>query len=104
MKKTLNILSTVDLSVLALWLIAFIVARLTAETSAADPISAAFVIIYAVAIITVLVFTVASVILLIKKKEFSLPLLIFTYVMNFAWIAVLIALIQHIIDMSSTLF
>lgn len=103
MKKTINILAIADLSVLALWLISFIVSRLTAETSAAAPISAAFVIIYAVAIITVLVFTVASVILLIKKKEFSLPLLIFTYVMNFAWIAVLVALIQHIIDMASTL-
>lgn len=104
MKKFLNILAIADLSVLALWLISFIVARLTAETSAADPVAAAFVIIYAVAIITVSVFTVASVILLVKKKEFSLPLLIFTYVMNFAWVAVFVALIQHIIDMGSTLF
>lgn len=104
MKKILNILSIADLSVLALWLISLIVARLTADTAAADPIAAAFVIIYAVAIIAVLVYTIVSVILLIKKKEFSLPLLIFTYVMNFAWIAVLIAVVKNMTIMGSTLF
>lgn len=104
MKKILNIFAIADLSVLALWLISLIVARITAETAAAYPLAAAFVIIYIIAIITVAVFTVASVILLIKKKGFSLPLLIFTYVINFAWIAVLVAVVKNITVMGSTLF
>ncbi len=104
MKKLLNIFAITDLSVLTLWLIIFIIARLTADTAAADYFAAAFVIIYAIAIVAVLAFTVASVILLIKKKEFSLPLLIFTYVMNFAWIAVLIAVVKNMTIMGSPLF
>ena len=90
MKKTLNALSITDLSVLALWLISFIVARLTADTAYADSFAAAFVIIYAIAIIAVVAYTVTSVILLIKKKKFSLPILITAYVANAVWVFVLI--------------
>ena len=46
-------------------------------------------------IIAVLIHTIASVILLLKKKKFSLPLLIFTYVMNIAWISILAMVINH---------
>ncbi len=104
MKKILNIFAITDLSVLALWLISFIVARLTADTPYADPIAAVFVIFYLIAIITVLVFTVASVIMLIMKKKFSLPLLIFTYAINLAWIAVLVMVIKNMTFMGSPVF
>ena len=88
MKKTLNILSIADLSVLALWLISFIAARLTAETAYTDSFAAAFVIIYAIAAVAVVAYTIASVILLITKKKFSLSLLITAYITNLVWIAV----------------
>jgi hypothetical protein len=88
MKKTLNILSTADLSVLALWLISFVAARLTAETAYADGFAAAFVIIYAIAAVAVVAYTIASVTLLILKKKFSLSLLITAYITNIIWIAV----------------
>ncbi len=94
MKKTLNILSIADLSVLALWLISFVSARITADTSYADGFAAAFVIIYSIAAVAVISYTVASVILIIKKKKFSLPLLITAYVTNSVWIAVF-ALVIH---------
>lgn len=104
MKKLLNIFAAADLSVLALWLISFIAARLTADKTYADAVAAVFVILYLIAIIAVLVFTVVSVILLIKKKEFSLPLLIFTYVINLAWIAVLVMVVKNMTFMGSPLF
>lgn len=104
MKKTLNIFAITDLSVLTLWIITLIAARIAADTSWADPVSAAFVIIYIIALAVVAAFTIASIILLIMKKQFSLPLLIFTYIMNFAWIAVLVAVIKNMTIMGSTLF
>ncbi len=98
MKKTLNILSTADLSVLALWLISFIAARLTAEIAYADAFAAAFVIIYAIAAVMVIVYTVASVILLIKKKKFSLSLLVTAYVTNLIWVAVFAMVIYRFMN------
>ena len=88
MKKTLNILSIADLSVLALWLISFIAARLTAETAYADSFAAAFVIIYAIAAVAVVAYTVATVILLVMKKKSSLSLLVTAYIANIVWVAV----------------
>ena len=93
MKKTLNILSVTDLAVIGIWAIALAVSRLTAETAYANHIAAAFVIIYALAIIAVAAYTVASILLLIKKKEFSLPLLLFTYITNIAWVAIILWLL-----------
>ncbi len=103
MKKTLNILSAVDLSIISLWLISLIISRITADKPYADKIAAVFVILYFIAVIVVAVYTVASVILLIKKKKFSLPLLIFTYAINFAWVTVLAIVLEKIIDMGSSL-
>lgn len=57
--------------------------------------SAAFVIVYAIAIITVLLHTIVSIVLLIKKKGCSLPLLISTYAINFVWVIILVMLISH---------
>lgn len=88
MKKTINILSIIDLSVLALWLISFITARITAEMPCADYVAAAFVIIYGIAAAAVVIHTIASVILLILRKKCSLSLLIATYVTNAVWSAV----------------
>ncbi len=98
MKKALNILSTIDLSALALWLLSFIAARITADTPYADRAAAAFVIIYAIAAVAVVVHTVASVILLVMKKKGSLPLLITTYVTNFIWVAIFAMVIYRFIN------
>lgn len=98
MKKTLNILSTVDLSVLALWLISFIVSRMTAETAYADYVAAAFVIIYGIATVAVVAYTIASVVLMIMKKKFSLPLLVTAYVANISWIVILAMVINRFIN------
>lgn len=95
MKKTLNILSVTDLAVIGIWAIALAVSRLTAETPYANYIAAAFVIIYAIAIVAVAAYTVASIILLIKKKKFSLPLLLFTYITNIAWVAIIFMVIDY---------
>lgn len=66
--------------------------------SYADGFAAAFVIIYATAAVAVAAYTVASVILLIMKKKFSLPLLITAYVANFIWISVFALVIHRFIN------
>lgn len=96
MKKLINIFAIIDLSVIALWTVSLIIARITADTASADIFAAIFVIIYIAAIIAVAAFTVASIILLIKKKKFSLPLLIFTYTINLAWVAVFAMVIEYV--------
>ena len=92
MKKTINILSVIDIAVIALWAVALAFSRIFPET---EFFSAAFVIIYAIAILTVLLHTIISVILLIKKKSYSLPLLISAYAINFAWTVILVMLIDY---------
>lgn len=98
MKKTINILSTVDLSVLALWLISFIVSQITAQTPYADYVAAAFVVIYAIAAVTVVAHTIASVVLLVMKKKFSLSLLITAYVANISWTVILAMVINRFLN------
>lgn len=98
MKKTINTLSIIDLSVLALWLISFVTARITAETPCADYVAAAFVIIYGIATVAVAVHTIASVVLLIRKKKCTLSLLITTYVTNFIWVAVFAMVITRFLN------
>lgn len=95
MKKALNIISIADLSVLALWAAFLTLSKIFPET---EFFSATFVIIYAIAIVTVLLHTVISVILLAKKKNCSLLLLISTYAINFVWVIVLFALINYAIN------
>ncbi len=95
MKKALNILSIADLCVLALWAVLLAFSRLFPET---EIFSAAFVIVYAIAIIAVLIHTIVSAVLLIKKKDCSLPLLISTYAINFVWIIILVVLINYAIN------
>lgn len=95
MKKTINILSIADLSVIALWAIALVISRLTAETSFASTIAAVFVVIYAVAIVFVAAYTIASIVLFIKKKKYSLPLVFFTYVINIAWVAIIFMVVDY---------
>ena len=104
MKKTLNILSIADLSIIVLWAVALAVSRITAETQYANYIAAAFVIIYAIAILAVAAYTVASIILLLKKKKFSLPLLLFTYITNAAWVAIIFMVIDYAGEYISKLF
>lgn len=96
MKKTLNIISVADLAVLALWAITLAVSRLTAETEISQYFAAAFVILYIAAIIVAAAYTVTSIVLFIKKKEFSFPLVFFTYVMNIAFVAVTALVIDYV--------
>lgn len=98
MKKAINIFSIVDLSLLALWLISFIAARITADMSFADKFAATFVIFYAIAAVAVVVHTVASVILLAVKKKGSMPLLITTYVINSVWAAIFAMVIHRFLN------
>ncbi|MBQ2846821.1 MAG: hypothetical protein IJE74_01005 [Clostridia bacterium] len=96
MKKVLNILAITDLSVLALWAVTLIISRIAADSASADVFAAIFVIIYIIAIVAVAAFTVASIILMVKKKKFSLPLMIFTYVVNIAWTAIFAMVIDYV--------
>ena len=96
MKKLLNILAITDLSVLALWAISLIISRIAADSATVDIFAAIFVIIYIIAIVIVAAFTVTSIILMVKKKKFSLPLMIFTYAVNIAWVAIFAMVIDYV--------
>ncbi len=95
MKKAINILSIIDLSILALWTVLLVLSRLFAETTF---FAAATVIVYAIAILAVLIHTIATAILLIKKKKYSRPLLISAYLINILWVAILVAVINYAIN------
>lgn len=101
-KSILNIFSFADMAALLIWLTVFVLARITANNNFADYFAAAFVIVYLAVTVWVLAYTVISVILLIKKSEFSAVLLIFTYALNIAFIALLIWSIINIKVMGST--
>lgn len=90
------------MAALFIWLAVFVLARITANNNFADYFAAAFVIVYLAVTVWVLAYTVISVILLIKKSEFSAVLLIFTYALNIAFIALLIWSIINIKVMGST--
>ncbi len=95
-KSTLNIFSFIDFAVLLLWLIAFAVARVTSDGPAADYFAVAFVAVYAAAIVWVLFYTVASIVLMIKKSEYSMATLI-AYALNIPFFAILISVIKDIV-------
>lgn len=101
-KSILNFFSFADMAALFIWLAVFVLARITANNNFADYFAAAFVIVYLAVTVWVLAYTVISVILLIKKSEFSAVLLIFTYALNIAFIALLIWSIINIKVMGST--
>lgn len=97
--KIFDILAAVNLAVLALWTAVLIAARLTQS----DPLSIAFVWVTLAAIIIPVVYTVASVIGLIKKSPLDKKLLTATYVINFVWLIVVISVIKTATVMGSQL-
>lgn len=100
MKKTINILSVIDLAAIAVWLTACILALIFAENTV---ISVIFLFAYILAFIAVAVFLVTSVILLILKKPFSKALLITAYAASAVWIIVFAAVINRFGAMISSL-
>ena len=101
MNKSLhNIFAIINLAVLAAWAAVLAAARITLN----DPLSVAFVWVTLAAIIIPVVYTVISVICLIKKKPLSKKLLAATYAVNFAWLIIVIYCIKTITVMGSPLF
>lgn len=97
MKKNFyNILAVINLAILALWAGALIVARVTGS----EALSAVFVVITAIAVIVPVVYTVASVIGLVRKAELDKKLLGATYTINFVWLIVLIAVARTAVELT----
>lgn len=100
-KKSLhNILAIVNLSMLGIWVAVLAAARITES----DPLSIAFVWVTLAAIIVPVIYTVVSIVSLIKKKPLSKKLLAATYAVNFVWLVVVIYVIKTITVMGSPLF
>lgn len=102
MKKTINILSVIDLASIAVWLISFITAHATQNETAAI----VFLWVYIAVTVITAVFIITSLVTFILKnhKGVSKPLFISACVIDAAWIIVLIAVIKSMTFMGSTLF
>lgn len=97
MKKTINILSAIDLSAMGLWLITLVISLMTQNEIA----SVAFLIAYIITVITVIAHTVSSVVTFVKKKPYSKALLITACTVNTVWFVILILVIKNFSDMIS---
>ncbi len=101
MKKSLhNILAIINLAMLGLWVAVLAAARITQS----DPLAITFVWTTLAAIIIPIVYTVVSVILMIKKSPLNKKLLAATYAVNFVWLVIVVYCIKTITVMGSTLF
>ncbi len=96
-KNTYNILAVANLAVLAVWTAVLVAARVTES----DALSIAFVWVTVVAVIIPVVYTVVSVIGLVRKAELNKKLLAAAYAMNFVWLIVVIAVAKTAVDMTS---
>ncbi len=96
MKKPINILSTVMLSLIGAWVISFVAAQLIPH----DAASAVFLIIYIITLIAAVVFIIGSIITFIAKKHkgFSIPLFASACVCTAVWVGILIAVIDYTIN------
>lgn len=97
MRKTINILSAIDLSAMVLWLITLVISLMTQNEIA----SVAFLIAYIITVITVIAHTVSSVVTFVKKKPYSKALLITACTVNTVWFVILILVIKNFSDMIS---
>ena len=95
-KNVYNILAAVNLALLALWAGVLIAARVTQS----DALSIVFVWVTAVAIIVPVVYTVISIVGLIRKAELDKKLLAATYAINFMWLLVLVAVARTAVDLT----
>lgn len=101
MKKSLhNIFAIINLIMLALWIAVLAAARITGS----DALSIAFVWVTLAAIIVPVIYTVVSVVSLIKKSPLSKKLLAATYAVNFIWLVIVVYCIKTMTFMGSTLF
>lgn len=98
-KNAYNILAAVNLALLVLWAAVLVAARVTQI----EALSIVFVLVTVVAIIIPIVYTVVSVIGLVRKAELDKKLLAATYAVNFIWIVVLIAVAKTAVEMTSQL-
>jgi hypothetical protein len=98
-KNAYNILAAVNLALLVLWAAVLIAARVTQI----EALSIVFVLVTVVAIIIPIVYTVVSVIGLVRKAELDKKLLASTYAVNFIWVVVLIAVAKTAVEMTSQL-
>ena len=97
MKKNFyNVLAIVNLALLALWTVVLIAARVTGS----EPLSVVFVLITAVAIIVPVVYTIASVIGLVRKAELSKKLFAATCAVNFVWLIILVAVAKTAVELT----
>ena len=102
MRKTINILSAVDLLSIALWIVSLVAARILQK----DVFSVIFLWIYIAALLIVFAFTVSSVLLFLLKKvkSYSKPCFYTAWVINIIWIVIFIAVIKNMTVMGSPLF
>ncbi len=98
-KNAYNILAAVNLALLVLWAAVLVAARVTQI----EALSIVFVLVTVVAIIIPIVYTVVSVIGLVRKAELDKKLLAATYAVNFIWVVVLIAVAKTAVEMTSQL-
>lgn len=97
MRKTINILSAIDLSAMGLWLITLVISLMTQNEIA----SVAFLIAYIITVITVIAHIVSTVVTFVKKKPYSKALLITACTVNTVWFVILILVIKNFSDMIS---
>lgn len=97
MKKTINILSAVDLSAMGLWLITLVISLVTQNEIA----SVFFLIAYIISVVTVIAHTVSTVVTFIKKNPYSKALLITACTVNTVWFLILILVIKNFSEMIS---
>lgn len=96
MKKPINILSIIMLSLLGAWGISFAAAQIIPH----DAASAIFLIIYIITILAAAAFIIGSIIAFITKKHkgFSIPLFASACVFTAVWIGILVAVIDYTIN------
>lgn len=99
LKKSINILSAVDLAVMAIWVITLAVSLVTQNEIA----SVFFLIAYIISAVSVIAHTVSTVITFVKKKLYSKPLLYTACTVNTVWFLILILVIRNFSDMLSSL-
>lgn len=99
MKKTVNILSAVDLAAMLLWVITLAVSLITQNEIA----SVIFLIAYIITVVTVIAHTASTVKTIIRKSSYSKPLVFGTCAVNTVWFLMLILVVRNMSDMFSSL-
>lgn len=99
LKKSVNILSAVDLAAMLLWVIALVVSLITQNEIA----SVVFLTAYIITVITVIAHTIFTAVTIIKKRHYSKALVFGTCAVNTVWFLMLILVIRNMSEMFSSL-